>query len=338
MKSARIRPIAIAVTGLMVACHSEKPSGSISIDGSATVYPLSQEMGRAYREANPAVQLGIQFSGTGGGFRKFCAGQVDIEAASRPIKAAEGEQCSGAHVEYIELPVAFDSLSVVVNPQNAFVQCLTVQELKTIWEPAAAGTINQWRQVRASFPNEHLSLFGPGKDSGTFDYFTLAIVGTEASSREDYTKSEDDEVIERGVAADPSALGYFGYAYYQANKEKLKLVAVDAGHGCVLPDAHTVSNRSYEPLSRPLFLYVNAAAARRPEVKSFMHFFLSSENASHVSKVGYVPLPNAALMVQTSRFDRGVTGSVLGGHGSVLGVGLDSFSGTDEKVKDLLVQ
>ena len=197
-------------------------------------------MAEAFRESNPAVQFAIDVSGTGGGFKKFCAGQLDIAGASCPIKSAESEQCKAQHVEYIEVPVAFDSLSVVVNAKNAFVDCLTVKELKAIWEPAAEGKMGQWNRIRSSFPAQPLALFGPGKDSGTFDYFTLAIVGTESSGRGDYTKSEDDMVIERGVAAEPNALGYFGYAYYQAYQDQLKAVAVDSGKGCVLPSASTV--------------------------------------------------------------------------------------------------
>jgi phosphate transport system substrate-binding protein len=192
------------------------------VDGSTTVFPLSKAMAEAFRESNPAVQFAIEFSGTGGGFKKFCAGQLDIAGASRPINSTESEQCKAQHVEYVEVPVAFDSLSVVVNAKNAFVDCLTVKELKAVWEPPAQGKMSQWNQIRASFPAQPLVLFGPGKASGTFDYFTLAIVGIEGSSREDYTKSEDDMVIEHGVAAEPNALGYFGYAYYQANRDQLK--------------------------------------------------------------------------------------------------------------------
>jgi phosphate transport system substrate-binding protein len=307
-------------------------AGKITVDGSSTVFPLAKAMAEAFREANPSVQFAIDVSGTGGGFKKFCAGQLDIAAASRPIKSAESEQCKTQHIEYIEVPIAFDSLSVVVNAKNTFVECLTVKELKAMWEPAAEGKVKQWNQIRTSFPAQPLALFGPGKDSGTFDYFTLAIVGTESSGRDDYTKSEDDMVIERGVAADPNALGYFGYAYYQANKDQVKIVAVDNGHGCVVPSAQTVADATYQPLSRPLFLYVKLAAAARPEVKAFTRLFLSSQSKEYVTRVGYVPLPTAALVLQASRFERGVTGSILGGHGSVTGVKLDAFD--DEKERD----
>ncbi len=298
-------------------------------------------MAEAFRQSNPAVQFDIEFSGTGGGFKKFCAGQLDIADASRPINSAESAQCKAQHIEYIEVPVAFDSLSVVVNPKNTFVDCLTVKELKAIWEPAAESKMSQWNQIRARFPAQPLVLFGPGKASGTFDYFTLAIVGTESSSRSDCTKSEDDMVIEHGVAAEPNALGYFGYAYYQANQDQLKVIAVDNGHGCISPSAQTVADGTYQPLSRPLFLYVNLAAATRPEVRAIARFYLAPESTKYVTKIGYVPLPTAALVTQVSRFAKGVTGSALGGHGSVTGVALNTFD-EEEKERDrtrsLLVQ
>lgn len=324
---------------LLTGCSAEKPGGTITIDGSDTVYPLTKAVADAFHQANPAVQVNVSFSGTGGGFRKFCAGQVDIEDASRPIKAAEAEQCLGHHVEYIELAMAFDSLSVVVNPENNFVNCLTVQELKAIWQPSAEGAITNWHQIRASFPERPLALFGPGTDSGTFDYFTTAIVGTEASSRADYQKSEDYTVVERGIAADPNALGYFGYAYYRANQSQLKLIAVDSGRGCVLPSPQSVADKTYTPLSRPLLLYINKSAANRPAIGAFVHFYLSPQSTTYVEGVGYVPLPSGSLLAQTQRFDDGVTGSGFGGHGSVLGVNLDWANPRDqEKVKNELVQ
>jgi phosphate transport system substrate-binding protein len=289
-------------------------------------------MAEAFRGSNPGVQFSIEFSGTGGGFKKFCAGQVDIAGASRPINAVESEQCKAQHIEYIEVPVAFDSLAVVVSAKNSFVDCLTVKELKAVWEPAAEGRTSQWSQIRASFPAQPLVLFGPGRDSGTFDYFTLAIVGTQSSSRGDYTKSEDDMVIEHGVAGDPNALGYLGYAYYQAYKDQLKVVAVDSGKGCIVPSAAAVADGTYQPLSRPLFVYVNLAAAARPEVKAFALFYLAPGSTQYVKKVGYVPLPPATLAAQTSRLDKGVTGSVLGGQGSVTGITFTWFD--DDKERD----
>ncbi|MGA8706597.1 MAG: PstS family phosphate ABC transporter substrate-binding protein [Steroidobacteraceae bacterium] len=341
-------PIALlTLAATLAACGAAKGpddsalSGNVSIDGSATVIPLTQTMANAFRGLHPSVQFRIELSGTGGGFKKFCSGQTDIEDASRPINSAENEQCKTEGIQYVEIPVGFDSLSVLVNARNSFVDCLTVAELKAIWEPAAEGKITQWKQIRAGFPAQSLKLFGPGRASGTFDYFTLAIVGTEDSSREDYTKSEDDVVIERGIAGEADALGYFGYAYYQAHKDELKLVAVDSGHGCVLPGPKTVADGSYQPLTRPLFLYVNLAAAARPEVNSFIRFYLSPTSAQYVSSVGYVPLPAAALVTQASRFEKGTTGSTLGGHGSVTGVALNDFDDEErqrDRVRDALVQ
>jgi phosphate transport system substrate-binding protein len=325
-----------AITTTLVGC-SRKQSGVITIDGSDTVYPLSKAMVEVFRQSNPGVQFKVRFSGTGGGFRKFCAGETDIQDASRPINATEGADCKANHVDYIELPVAFDSLSVVVNPKNTFVDCLTVQELKTIWEPAAEGKIQNWQQIRPSFPSQQLVLFGPGRDNGTFDYFTEAIVGKQSSSRDDYTKSTDYTVVARGVESDPNALGYFGYAYYKANKDRLKLVAVDSGHGCIEPSPQTVIHNTYQPLTRPLLLYVNVKAASRGAVRAFVHLYLDMNSAGTVNQVGYVPLPPAALTVQTSRFEYGVTGSALGGHGAVPDIVYGWFSPNDG-VKSQLVQ
>ena len=248
--------LTLTVVGALSSCGHGSPSGIVNVDGSDTVLPLSKAMAEGFGHANPDVSFSIQFSGTGGGFRKFCAGQTDINGASRPIETAESAQCQANHIDYIEVPVAFDSLSVVVNPSNTFVNCLTTQELKSIWEPAAEGKVTNWQQVRASFPLQPITLFGPGKDSGTFDYFTFAIDGATGASRGDYAKSEDYSVVERGVEGDPNALGYFPYAFYAAHKDKLKLVAVDSGHGCVLPSAQTVTDATYAPLSRPLLLYI----------------------------------------------------------------------------------
>lgn len=314
--------LTIFMLGLLAACGQSDLSGTVRLDGSSTVKPLTDAMAQGFHQRQPNVTIASEFSGTGGGFKKFCAGETDVNAASRPINTAESAQCKAHNIAFFELPVAFDSLSVMVNPKNTFVDCLTTKELKAIWEPAAEGHLTSWRQVRPGFPEQPLSLFGPGKDSGTFDYFTLAVVGTESSSRGDYSKSEDDAVLERGVAGDPNALGYFGYAYYHANKDKLKLIGVDNGHGCVLPSEKSVSDESYTPLSRPLFLYVNETASRRAEVRAFVHFYLAFDSTSYVTQVGYVPLSKGVLSVQTARFDKGITGSALGGHGSVLGLGL----------------
>jgi len=321
--------LVIAAACSLAACNRDKPdawwAGKVSIDGSSTVLPLSMSIGEAFHRSNPAFQLSVDSSGTAGGLRKLCAGKVIVANASRPINAAEAARCQAEGVEYIELPIAFDSLSVVVNPKNDFVDCLTVQELKTIWEPAAEGQVKQWNQVRPSWPAQPLNLFGPGRDSGTFDYFTLAIVGKESSARNDFAASEDDKVIEQGVARDPDGLGYFGYAYYQANRSELKLVGVDRGGGCVKPSPRTVADGSYRPLSRPLFMYVNLAMASRPEVRAFTRFMLAPENTQYATKLGYVALDDASLKAQVARFEGRMKGSALGAKGSVTGVELDSF-------------
>jgi len=311
--------------------------GHVTVDGSSTVLPVSRAMAAAFQKANPSVQVSVETSGTTGGFRKFCAGQLDVSGASRPINAEEVKQCGASHVEYIELPVAFDSLSVVVNAKNTFVSCLTVPELKKMWEPTAAGKVTRWNQIRSTFPDEPLTLFGPGGDSGTFDYFTLAIVGEERKSRGDYMKSEDDTVLVSGIAGDPNALGYFGYAYYLANQDKLKLVGVDNGHGCVLPSAKTVEDMTYQPLARPIFVYLSASAAKRPEVHGFARFYVDPDNAKYTSEVGYVPLSTATLLTVERRLESTTTGSVFGGRGSVIGVSADMFD-DEEKIKNALVR
>ena len=269
---------------------SERLSGTVEVDGSSTVFPISEAMAEEFGKEARDVRVTVGVSGPGGGFKRFCSGETDINDASRPIRDSEAQACGDAGVEWTELKIAFDGLSVLVNPDNDFVDCLTVEELKRVWEPDSR--MKSWNGVRPEFPDQHLSLYGPGTDSGTFDYFTEAIVGKEDASRSDYTASEDDNTLVQGVAGDKGALGYFGFAYYEENSDKLKLVAVDGGSGCVLPSAETIRNGTYAPLSRPLFLYVKKAALQRPEVASFLRFYL--ENASLlVEDVGYVPLPDA---------------------------------------------
>lgn len=312
-------------------------SGTVSVDGSSTVLPVSTVVANALKKVHPGVSVSVQASGTGGGFQKFCAGGIDIVGASRPINADEEHACKVSNVEYIELPVAFDSLSLVVNRANSFASCLTVAELKHLWEPKAQRAVTQWNQVRSSFPAQPVALFGPGKSSGTFDYFTLAIVGTQSSSRTDYTTSEDDEVIAKGVADDPNAMGYFGYAYYREHQDTLKLVAVDNGTGCVTPSADTVADNTYQPLSRPIFIYVNKESAGRPAVHSLARAYVDPEHAGLVQEVGYVPLPTGTLLATGRRLDTGVTGSIFGGQGSVLGLTAASFEDED-RIKSALVR
>jgi len=312
-------------------------SGTVSVDGSSTVLPVSTVVSNALKKVHSGVSVSVQASGTGGGFQKFCAGGIDIVGASRPINADEAHACQGSKVDYIELPVAFDSVSLVVNRANSFASCLTIGELKHLWEPAAEKAVTQWNHVRSSFPAQPLTLFGPGTSSGTFDYFTLAVVGTESSSRKDYSASEDDEVLAKGVADDPNAMAYFGYAYYREHQDTLKLVAVDNGKGCVTPSAETVADNTYRPLSRPIFIYVNKASAGRPAVRALARSYVDPENAKYVQDVGYVPLPTATLLATGRRFDSGVTGSIFGGRGSVLGLTAASFE-DDDRIKSAMVR
>lgn len=262
--------------------------GTIDIDGSSTVFPISQAVAEEFRKVYKDVQIPIGISGTGGGFKRFVTGETAISDASRPIKPPEAETAQKNGIEYVELRVAFDGLSILVHKDNRFVECLTTAELKKIWEPGS--TVNNWNQVRADFPSQGLRLYGPGTDSGTFDYFTEAINGKEDASRPDYTASEDDNVLVQGIAGDRNAMGYFGYAYYAENKDKLKLVAVGGGKGCIKPSEQTINDGTYAPLSRPLFIYVNKKALERPEVKALVIFYLN--NAAKLSaEVGYVALP-----------------------------------------------
>ncbi|MBK9454354.1 MAG: PstS family phosphate ABC transporter substrate-binding protein [Chitinophagales bacterium] len=268
---------------------STEIAGNISIDGSSTVFPLSEAMAEEFGLKNPKARVTVGESGTGGGFKKFGRGEIDICGASRPIKDSEKEICDSAGIKYLELEVAYDGLAVVVNKENTWVDKLTTAELKIMWETAAQGKITSWKQVRASFPDEPLHLYGAGTASGTFDYFTEEICGKKGESRGDYTASENDNTLVTGVAGDKGGLAYFGMAYYENNKEQLKIVPIDNGSGTgVIPTQETVLNKSYAPLSRPLYIYVSEKAMARPEVQAFVSFFI--DNAPVLSKeVGYVP-------------------------------------------------
>jgi phosphate transport system substrate-binding protein len=292
--------VAVSLAGVIGACGGGESSagglsGYVRIDGSSTVFPVTEAVAEEFQIANQGVRVTVGISGTGGGFKKFCSGETDISDASRPIKDSEREMCAEAGIEPIEVTVAYDGLAVMVNPSNDFASCMTVDELKRMWEPGSE--ISRWSQVRDGWPDEEVILYGPGTDSGTFDYFTEAIVGEEDASRPDFTASEDDNVLVQGIAGDPYSLGYFGYAYYAENTDKLKLVAVDGGEGCVAPSSQTVQIGEYKPLSRPLFIYLSRTALQRPEVAAFVRYYL--KNASElVPQVGYVPL--AAQAYQAS--------------------------------------
>lgn len=303
----------------------------VKIDGSSTVYPVTEAVAEEFQKAKKGtIKVTVGISGTGGGFKKFCRGETDISDASRPILKKEMELCKKNGVEYIELPVAYDGLAVMVNPKNTWIKSMTVAELKKIWEPAAQGKITRWNQVNPAWPDRKLSLYGAGADSGTFDYFTEAIVGKAKSSRGDYTGSEDDNVLVQGIASDVNALGYFGLAYYEENKDKLKLVAIDNGKGPVLPSEKTVKDGTYTPLSRPIFIYVNAKSADRPEVKEFVEFYMKNA-AKLVKQVKYIPLPDAIYKKGLDRFHKKEKGTVFSGEAKV-GTTIEDFFKTKPKM------
>lgn len=289
VKSMRIAAL-LAVT--FSTSHAVAADKIIKIDGSSTVYPITEAVAEEFQAANK-VKVTVGISGTGGGFKKFCRGETDISDASRPILKKEMDACKEAGIQYLELPIAYDGITVVISKKNDFIKSLTVEDLKKMWEPSAQGKVKTWKQVNAAWPDTALKLFGPGADSGTFDYFTEAIVGKAKSSRGDYTASEDDNVLVQGVDSDKGALGYFGYAYFDANQDKLKAVPIVAKKGApaVMPSFESIKDGTYQPLARPLFLYVNAtAAAFKPEVKAFVNFYLANA-PKLVKEVKYIPLP-----------------------------------------------
>jgi phosphate transport system substrate-binding protein len=307
----------LSITLLLQGCGqvSSQDSKPVIIDGSSTVYPITQKIIAEFKQAKAEEKVEIQnnFSGTSGGFEKFCAGATDINAASRPISQLEMKACDQAEVRFIELPIAFDAITIVVNPNNNWAESITIEELKKMWQPEAQGKITQWQQVRNSWPAKPLNLFAPGQDSGTFNYFTEAVMGKVDSSRLDYVFSEDDRALVQGVSQDPNAIGYFGLAYYEQNKDKIKAVAVDNGAGAVMPSAATVESGQYQPLSRPLFIYVNAKAAQdKPALEEFVEFYL--EKAPITTKeVGYVPLPDEGYHLGKIHFQRFKIGTVFEG-------------------------
>ncbi len=292
---------AFATTLISAPAVFSQGASVIKIDGSSTVFPITEAVAEEFQAENRDIKVTVGVSGTGGGFEKFCNGEIDISDASRPIKPEEADKCKAAGIDYVELKIGIDALTVVVNPRNTWTNNLTLAELKKMWEPEAQGKITNWNQVRSGFPDAPLKLFGPGTDSGTFDYFTEKVVGKSKASRSDYTASEDDNVLVQGISRDPNALGYFGYAYYAANQQRLKAVPLDSGNGAVAPNREDVENHTY-PLSRPLFIYVSKKSAQRPEVARFVEFYLN--NPDLVSEVGYVPLPATDYEVVRTTFQR----------------------------------
>jgi len=282
---------------------STELSGTIKIDGSSTVFPVTEAVAEEFRAVQPKVKVTIGVSGTGGGFKKFSRGETNLSNASRPIKDKEKAACAENNINYLELEVAYDGLAVLINPENDWVDSFTVEELKKIWEPAAQGKIMKWNQIRPEWPNEEIHLFGPGVASGTYDYFTEAIVGKSGSSRGDFTASEDDHVLVQGIAGDKYSLGFFGLAYYAENKDKLTLIGVHNGEEVVKPTLETVSNGTYRPLSRPLFIYVNSTSVKSKEVIEFVDFYI--DNAGELAEdVGYIPLPAENYAKQKENFKK----------------------------------
>jgi phosphate transport system substrate-binding protein len=289
----------------------------VQVDGSSTVFPITEAVAEEFQKAKKGkVKVTVGIAGTGGGFKKFCRGEIDISDASRPILKQEMEACKGAGIEYFELPIAYDALTVIVNPKNDWVKALTVPDLKKMWEPSAQGKVTNWNQVRSEWPNAPLKLFGPGADSGTFDYFTEAIVGKAKSSRGDFTASEDDNVLVQGIANDRNALGYFGFSYYVENQNKLKAVPIDTGKGPVAPSPKTVEDGTYQPLSRPIFIYVSKKSMDKPEVREFVEFYLKNAPAL-VKQVKYVSLPQSVYTTGAEHLKKGKVGTMFGGEAEV---------------------
>ena len=305
----------------------------VKIDGSSTVYPITEGVAEDFQKSKKnAIKVTVGISGTGGGFKKFCRNEIDIANASRPIQTKEMEDCKAAGIEYFELPVAFDALTVVVNPKNAFIKQLSIEELKTMWEPAAQGKITRWNQVNPAFPDAPLKLFGAGADSGTFDYFTEAVTGKSKSSRGDFTASEDDNVLVQGVSQDVNAIAFFGYAYYAENLSRLRAVPISAkgGKPAIGPSEKTVLDGSYQPLSRPIFIYVNAKSMAKPEVKEFVEYYMK-ESAKIAKEVKYVPLPAKAYTINLEHLAKGKKGTVFGGANEV-GITIEALLAREAKL------
>lgn len=316
--------------GMLVASHSVMAATpTVTVDGSSTVYPITEAVAEDFQKSKKnKVQVTVGISGTGGGFKKFCRGEIDISDASRPILEKEMKLCAENGIKYIELPVAFDAMTVAINPKNTWAEKMTVAELKKMWEPGAQGKITRWNQINPAWPDAPLKLYGPGADSGTFDYFTEAIVGKSKSSRGDFTASEDDNVLVQGVSRDENALGYFGYAYYAENASKMKAVAIieKDGKPAVLPSIETVMKGTYQPLARPIFIYVSSKAVEKAEVREFIEYYIKNAPVL-VKEVGYVPLGDADYSLALKNFNNRKMGT---GFGGIAEVGIE--------MKDLLTR
>ncbi len=324
---------ALALTAMAWALPHAAQAQVVKIDGSSTVFPITEGVAEDFQKSKKnAVKVTVGISGTGGGFKKFCRGETDISNASRPILKKEMEDCKAAGIEYFELPVAFDALTVVANPKNSFLKQISIEELKKMWEPAAQGKITKWNQVNPAWPDAPIKLFGAGADSGTFDYFTEAVNGKAKASRGDFTASEDDNVLVQGVSQDVNALGYFGYAYYAENQARLKAVPIVAAAGkpAVAPSEKTVLDGSYQPLSRPIFIYVNVKSLAKPEVKEFVEYMMK-EAPKIAKEVKYVPLPPKAYTSNLEHIAKGKKGTVFGGNAEV-GVTIEELMAREAKL------
>jgi phosphate transport system substrate-binding protein len=314
----------VAAVGALFASSAIAQTKTIAIDGSSTVFPVAEALAEEFQKAKKGqVRVTVGISGTGGGFKKFCRGETDISNGSRPILKEEIEACKQAGIEFYELPIAFDALTVAVSPKNMFLECITVADLKKIWEPGAQGKVMQWSDVNPKWPSQKITLYGAGADSGTFDYFTEAVTGKAKASRGDYTASEDDNVLVQGIENDANSLGYIPYAYYAPHADKMKAVGIDwgKGQGCVKPSLEAVLAGTYNPLSRPLFIYVSRKAADKPEVKEFVEFTMKNA-IPLIKEVKYLPLPDRAYESGLKKFREGKTGSVFGGVPEV-GISID---------------
>lgn len=310
---------------------TSQASPIVKIDGSSTVFPITEAVAEDFQiSKRGAVRVTVGISGTGGGFKKFCRGEIDIVNASRPITDSEMEACKQQGVQYIEMPIAYDALTVVINPHNDWSRTITIEQLKKIWEPEAQGKITNWNQINPAWPDKKIKLYGAGADSGTFEYFTEAVVGKAKSSRGDFTASEDDNVLVQGVASDHYALGFFGFAYYIENAKKVTAVAVDSGNGGVLPSAATVENSSYSPLSRPLFIYVNAQSTEKSEVVDYVSFYMKNA-VELVTEVKYFPLSQSIYNLNLEHFAKKKVGTFFE-HGIGVNVKLEELLKKDPRL------
>jgi phosphate transport system substrate-binding protein len=289
-------------------------STTIDIDGSSTVFPISEAVAEEFGKLvgiNARVTVGV--SGTGGGFQKFCNSQTDINNASRPIKIIEVNRCENKGVQFIEIPVAMDGVTVTVHPSNNFIKCMTLEELHKLWGPEAEGKITRWNQIRSEWPDQKISLYGPGVDSGTFDYFTQTVNGSAQSSRGDFTASENDNVIVQGISGDRNALGFFGFPFFEENASRIRAIDIDGGAGCVSPTKETINNGTYSPMSRPLFIYVRKDSTAEQDIRELVRFYLSDDGQLLTSEVGYIPFPDSVYNFALTRFENGIIGTLFGG-------------------------